>query len=614
MLDLSDNLLKDSGVEIFLLRSRWPNSALRRLRLQRVGMSIEGTLAVAFKLQSPECRLLEIDISSNMNICGSRLHMTFDPQPVIEIAETLKNFGTSLGSLDLSHNDIGARATRKLMETALVCTSLHSLNLRGCHLSEHGAANLAEALPNLKGLRWLNVSSCLFGPIGCIAFFNALAKNESLLGVDVSHNYLVGIIVVDDGLNTLDVDYVAVDSICTFLTHNTTLQYLNLASNTLFGVPTPPFGLATLNVRVVHSLASALRANQGLRSVNFSGNALLVDDHTFEPGNIYDKAAENLLSAFRDHPMLSSVTGQVYPRLAKTEFGRRDLYPEFVSRKQQQLFRHQQLYQQHQSKQQKTKPFMSDICYDMSPLSPTVDPAASPSKESLINTPALSTARPAESTISTDSTLESPTLKKRSRLAYDIESEAAAPIQQDAIGFYDQYFTSKAWSAMAEDGRLLVEPYMEKAWLGEEVHSCRPYRELRVPEPLLGRDMMTNLIAEEIKYNHYLEVVSVFSLENAFALAPAVKDNISLRSFWYPGSQLHGSRLLGPGDTMALNNFMVDAIELTKLESFCTRVSLAVFLRGTCNRYDCSIARHILEYLIGPGPLIGGLISKYLLK
>jgi len=67
-------------------------------------------------------------------------------------------------------------------------------------------------------------------------------------------------------------------------------------------------------------------------------------------------------------------------------------------------------------------------------------------------------------------------------------------------------------------------------------------------------------------------------------------------------------------EVFALDNISIHAIENLKLRSFHTRVSLAVFLRGTGDRYDCSVARHILEYLIGSGPLIGGLISKYLLK
>lgn len=165
---------------------------------------------------------------------------------------------------------------------------------------------------------------------------------------------------------------------------------------------------------------------------------------------------------------------------------------------------------------------------------------------------------------------------------------------------------------MAEDGQLLVEPYMENAWHREELYSSRPYRELRIPEPLLDRDLMTELIIEEIRYNHYLEAVSVYSLSNANKISAALVDNVSIRRFWYSGSQVNYRFITG--ENLNFDFLSIEHIEDMKLASFRTRVSLAVFLRGTGSRYNCSIARHFLEYLIGPGPLIGGLISKYLLK
>jgi len=69
---------------------------------------------------------------------------------------------------------------------------------------------------------------------------------------------------------------------------------------------------------VVELLADVLRRNKGLRSINLSGNSLLTDA-TLETDTIWYKAAKSLLSAFREHPLLSSVTGQVSLRQSSVE-------------------------------------------------------------------------------------------------------------------------------------------------------------------------------------------------------------------------------------------------------------------------------------------------------
>lgn len=122
-----------------------------------------GLTMLSELLQRPSCGLVSLDLTSNDGVCGVR-PTTFDPAPVLFLADALKTVNRKLEYLNLSWNDIGARSGLRLSEALALNETLHSLDLRSCHLSEQGAMHLGGALPNLRGLRWLDVSHCGFGP------------------------------------------------------------------------------------------------------------------------------------------------------------------------------------------------------------------------------------------------------------------------------------------------------------------------------------------------------------------------------------------------------------------------------------------------------------------
>lgn len=143
------------------------NSTLKHLKLGSNNIELlEGFNWRSFV--SP--RLRSLDLSSN-TICGRRIDGTFDPTAVFELAQLLETSNRSLTQLNLSRNDIGARATKKLLDALKENDVLHTLILDHCNITEHGALHFAKTLPKLTGLKKLVVSDCSLGPEGCKVCF-----------------------------------------------------------------------------------------------------------------------------------------------------------------------------------------------------------------------------------------------------------------------------------------------------------------------------------------------------------------------------------------------------------------------------------------------------------
>lgn len=164
-MDVSENSIGCTGLQSLQL-ALLHSETLLSLRLAQNGILSRGPVIVGGCLSSSVCALQHLDLSANI-MCGKRSDSTFDPKPILYLGEVLMTSNRALTSLDLSRSDIGARSTKRLMEALLQNTVLHTVNLYGCNISEEGANHVAEAMPDLKGLRNLNIGNCGIGPLGC---------------------------------------------------------------------------------------------------------------------------------------------------------------------------------------------------------------------------------------------------------------------------------------------------------------------------------------------------------------------------------------------------------------------------------------------------------------
>ena len=128
-----------------------------------------------------------------------------------------------------------------------------------------------------------------------------------------------------------------------------------------------------------------------------------------------------------------------------------------------------------------------------------------------------------------------------------------------------------------------------------EVHNCSASE-----SSANAVDLMVNLVQAEISDNHYVTELVVSDQLWAERLGQAIKKNMVLKRFVYP-----------PPSSLSA----VRASDLTtaKLQSLLARVGLAVFLRHFGSTALSSSLRLILEYTVGPGPLIASLLSRYAL-
>lgn len=513
--DISDNTIGDTGIAL-LLQNHVFQPTFKRLVLHNVQLSTAACNALAreFKV-SDSLSLVDIDISSNHEICGSRSDQSFDPAPIVALADGL-SANRHVRILNLSGNDIGARATQRLMEGLKISLQLHSINLRKCHLSDHGAAHLAEALPVLKGLKWLDVSECLLGPAGCESLFTGLATNKTLLYLNAAQNQLSGGLLSHNGASLLTIEENAMTCLFNCIKQNNTLQYLGLDNNSLFGVPSFPAIPYSASEFVLAGLIESLTVNKTLRTLQLLGNSILVQPSISESQDILVKLTTELGGILRWHPSLRSFCGLVYPRGA-ANFDRRTYYPEFHN---------------------------LQINQPQFPLR----------GGDLKSTGAV--------------TLES---------VEDYMSEKTVILQHNA----SQQISKPAWK------HVLCSRM--------EVHNCSASE-----SSVSAVDLMVNLVQAEISDNHYVTELVVSDQLWAERLGKAIKKNMVLKRFIYPPPSL-------------LSAVRTSDLTAAKLQSLLARVGLAIFLRHFGSTALSSSLRLILEYTVGPGPLIASLLSRYAL-
>ncbi|XP_036376394.1 NACHT, LRR and PYD domains-containing protein 12-like [Megalops cyprinoides] len=181
-LDLSDNDLQDSGVEWLSAGLEDPNCKLKSLRLSLCGVTKGGCIFLGSTLCSNPSYLRELDLSYNcITNAGVKLLSTGLEDPNCKL-ETLR-----LNSCNLSKECCEVLASAISSNSS----SLRELDLSDNELQDSGVELLSDGLgnPHCK-LEILRLSLCGVTERGCASLASALHSNPShLRELDLSYNY-----------------------------------------------------------------------------------------------------------------------------------------------------------------------------------------------------------------------------------------------------------------------------------------------------------------------------------------------------------------------------------------------------------------------------------------
>jgi len=242
-------------------------SSLQHLNLRACRIGVEGAVAVARLLASPECALLSLSLQDNA--LGSEgataiaralagggaqrlqsLNLTLNhlrTEGAIVVAQAL-TCPTSLVNVNLSWNLIRSGAAEALA-VAMTQGGLTTLDLGFNLIRCSGAAHLASALAECSTLQELSLRRNELAPEGATQLARALFTNTSLLSLDL-------------GLN--GIGPAGARLLGSALGRNDTLRHLDLDWN-------------ALRQQGIQHLAPGLRVNQGLTHLDLSCNKLLQD-------------------------------------------------------------------------------------------------------------------------------------------------------------------------------------------------------------------------------------------------------------------------------------------------------------------------------------------------
>ncbi|XP_041960843.1 protein NLRC5-like isoform X19 [Alosa sapidissima] len=248
VLDLSNNNLGDSGVQLLFTAMSSPNCKLQTLRCAESNLTDKFCEIMASVLQSPNS-LLQLDLSdlgdSGVQLLSKGLSNHHCKLHTLRLAEcklsekscgivaTVLQSPNSLIELDLSHNDVGDTGVQLVSKglSSPRC-KLHTLRLAECTLSEKSCRIVATVLqsPNslieldlshndlgdsgvqllFKGLsshcklQTLRFAGCILTDKSCEIMASVLQSPNSLIELDLSHNDLgdLGVQLLFNGLSS----------------------------------------------------------------------------------------------------------------------------------------------------------------------------------------------------------------------------------------------------------------------------------------------------------------------------------------------------------------------------------------------------------------------------
>ncbi|XP_062394593.1 uncharacterized protein LOC134082698 [Sardina pilchardus] len=169
-LDLKDNELTDSGVQLLSKGLSSPHCKLQTLRLCKCGFSSEGYVCLALALMlNPSC-VKELDVSNN--------HPGESTQKLL--SATLKDPHRKVEALQLAGCKLTDKSCELVASVLQSPNSLLELDLKNNNLGDSGVQLLSKGLSSPQcRLQALSLQNCSIGEEGFTALASALRSNPS---------------------------------------------------------------------------------------------------------------------------------------------------------------------------------------------------------------------------------------------------------------------------------------------------------------------------------------------------------------------------------------------------------------------------------------------------